>query len=98
MNSKAEEAIAQAALALPPEQRAAYLNQVCGGDAQLRQRIEALLQAHERAGASMGGPFAPQPGTTIRVTIPLTEKAGDRIGPYKLLQEIGEGGCGVVYM
>ncbi len=38
------------------------------------------------------------PGGTIALDLPLTEKAGDRIGRYKLLQQIGEGGCGVVYM
>ena len=37
-------------------------------------------------------------GSTITLELPLTEKAGDRIGRYKLLQQIGEGGCGVVYM
>src|SRR5208337_567611 len=40
----------------------------------------------------------PGPGGTIRLPGIPTEKAGDRIGPYKLLQQIGEGGCGVVYM
>jgi len=43
-------------------------------------------------------PAAPSPNKTIALEIPLTEKAGDRIGRYKLLQQIGEGGCGVVYM
>ena len=38
------------------------------------------------------------PGSTIALDLPLTEKAGDRIGRYRLLQQIGEGGCGVVYM
>ena len=40
----------------------------------------------------------PLPGPTVHISIPLTEKPGDRIGHYKLLEQIGEGGCGVVYM
>ncbi len=86
---------------LPPEQRAAYLDQACAGDAALRQRVEELLQAGEKAGAFLENPAAaapPGPGGTIRVTAFPAEKLGDRIGRYKILQQIGEGGCGVVYM
>ena len=79
-------------------ERAAYLTQACGNDAQLRQQVEALLLAHEKAGGFLEEPAAALPGNTIVVPTPLTEKPGDRIGPYKLLQQIGEGGCGVVYM
>ncbi len=98
MNSKAEETIFEAALALPPGQRGAYLDKECGNDAQLRQRVEGLLAAHGKAGEFMAEPAASPPGGTVRIAVPLTEKAGDKIGHYKLLQEIGEGGCGVVYM
>ncbi len=88
-----------------PEQRAAFLDQACAGNAGLRARIEALLAAHKRAGhfpSDHGLPGAanpessgPPPSTTELI---LTEGAGTRIGRYKLLQRIGEGGCGVVYM
>ena len=79
-------------------ERAAYLTQACGNDVQLRQQVEALLQAHEKAGGFLEAPAAALPGKTIVVSMPLTEKPGDRIGHFKLLQQIGEGGCGVVYM
>ena len=79
-------------------ERVAYLTQACGNDAQLRQHVEALLVAHEKAGGFLEEPAAALPGKTIIVPTPLTEKPGDRIGHYKLLQQIGEGGCGVVYM
>ena len=79
-------------------ERAACLAQACGNDAQLRQHVEALLQAHEKAGGFLEEPAAALPGNTIVVPTPLTEKPGDRIGHYKLLQQIGEGGCGVVYL
>ncbi len=93
-----EEALFEAVLALPPEKRADYLHQACGSNIQLRQRVEAMLQAHEQAGHFMTQPVPPPPGPTIHVSVPLTEKSGDKIGHYKLLQQIGEGGCGVVYM
>ncbi len=91
-----EEAIFDAASQLPLEQRADYLRQACGSDEALRQRVEALLKADEKAGGFMNEPASPRP--TIILSIPVTEKAGDKIGRYKLLQQIGEGGCGVVYM
>ncbi|MGA2555020.1 MAG: protein kinase, partial [Verrucomicrobiota bacterium] len=100
-------------------ERAAYLSQACGNDAQLRQSVEALLQGHEKAGDFLEQPTAAAfavrpseddkrepakagipngPGGTIVLSTPPTEKPGDRIGRYKLLQQVGEGGCGVVYM
>jgi WD40 repeat protein/serine/threonine protein kinase len=93
-----DELIFEAALQLPPEQRASYLDQACGGDAQLRQRVEALLHDHEQAGQFLAETAASPPGPTVHISVPLTEKPGDKIGHYKLLQQIGEGGCGVVYM
>src|SRR5262249_6490101 len=65
----------------------------CGANAALRARVEALIQAHEAGEGFL--PAQPSAGSTVLV---VTEKAGDRIGRYKLLQNIGEGGCGVVYM
>src|SRR5581483_6452004 len=95
-----EEAIFQAALQFSsPEQRVAYLQGACGDDVQLRERIGALLKSHEEAGDFLeGAPSATGVKKTIVLSLPLTEKEGDRIGRYKLLQQIGEGGCGVVYM
>ena len=78
-------------------ERDAFLTQACAGDASLRQQVDALLVGYEKAGSFLdkaAGPLGPG-GTHI---VPITEKAGDKIGRYKLLQQIGEGGCGVVYM
>jgi hypothetical protein len=88
-------AIFDAAIELPPERRAAYLLEACAGDDSLRQRVEALLRAHELAGTFMDSPAAAKRETVV---VRPSEQVGARIGRYKLLQQIGEGGCGVVYM
>src|SRR5881394_1430566 len=97
-----EEQIFEAALQFPtPEQRVAYLKGACGNDEILRQRVEALVKAHQHAGGFLDQPPAVTPAKTLVVTttmLTVTEKPGDRIGRYKVLQQIGEGGCGVVYM
>jgi len=94
-----EVAILNAAVDLPPAERAAYLDDACKGDAALRERVEDLLRAHEQAEGFMeGSPSGVDFKRTQVVNIRLTEKPGDSIGRYKLLQQIGEGGCGVVYM
>jgi serine/threonine protein kinase/WD40 repeat protein len=89
-------AIFDAAIELPTERRAAYLDTACGGDDPLRQRVEALLRSHELAGTFMESPAVISQCETMPAT--PSQKPGDRIGRYKLLQQIGEGGCGVVYM
>jgi eukaryotic-like serine/threonine-protein kinase len=92
------EAVFDAASQLPPEKRAAYLRESCAGDDELRQQVEALLQAQEQAGDFLDKPAVSAGKPTILLSIPPSEKSGDKIGHYKLLQQIGEGGCGVVYM
>src|SRR5579862_6408561 len=93
---KSAGAIFDEAVELAPERRAAYLDEACGEDAVLRQRVVALLRAHEAAGKFMDNPaMPPKPGTIL---VAPTEREGSKIGRYKLLQQIGEGGCGIVYM
>jgi eukaryotic-like serine/threonine-protein kinase len=80
-----------------PEERAAFLDAACGRDAELRQRIEALLCAHDEAGGFLkDAPAADRPTATLED--PITERPGAVLGPYKLLEQIGEGGFGVVFM
>jgi len=83
---------------LPAEQRAAQLLAACGEDAAMRGRLEKLLAVHDRAGGFMAEPAGPAVRRAGGFQIPVAERPGDRIGPYKLVQRIGEGGCGVVYM
>jgi hypothetical protein len=96
-----DESIFGAGFQLALEQRASYLDKACAGDAQLRRRVEALLQAHEQAGHFMTEPVPPSLGATVQISpesLSVSEKPGSRIGHYELLQEIGEGGGGVVDM
>jgi len=96
MNASAEkvEALFQQALRFKPEERAAFLAGACGADEALRQRLGELLEAD----AAAGGFLPTNPGAQRTLVVPVTEQPGDRIGRYKILQQIGEGGCGVVYM
>jgi serine/threonine protein kinase/Tfp pilus assembly protein PilF len=84
-----------AALKLAPDQWPAYLNEACGGDEALCDRVQNLLVAHRDAGS-----FLQPAGAGLLATMddPATERPGTVIGPYKLLQQIGEGGMGVVYL
>src|SRR4051812_31242074 len=88
-------AIFESALQLPPEQRAAHLQAACGDDTVLRERVEALLKAHEGSGDFLKDPAVPPTNKTIVLSLPPDEQPGERIGRYKVLQKIGEGGCGV---
>src|SRR4029077_10968162 len=74
----------------------AYLDRACEGDAALRSRIDALLVAHQDVGDFLEEPV-PTPTVTWSSPTPL-EVPGTVIGPYKLREQIGEGGMGVVYV
>lgn len=85
---KVEEVFNAAVEKTTPTERRAYLDGACGNNADLRLRVEALLSAHDEAGTFLSSPSSEQPA----------EGPGSKIGSYKILQEIGEGGFGVVYM
>lgn len=77
-----------AALRLPPEVREVFLKEACGDDAVLSHRVQVLLRAHHQAGNFLE-PSTKAPGAMISFP-PAGERPGDLIGPYKLLQQIGE--------
>ncbi len=90
-----------------PVGRCAYLDQACGDDNELRKRLEVLLAAHEQCGtveppfqrdSAMSEPTADNDPTGAIHQSALVEVPGTIIGPYKLLQKIGEGGMGAVFM
>ena len=95
--SDADIAVFTEALRLPREERDGYLSEACKGDPKFRRRVQALLDSYDQAGDFLGRSAAERPPKAARM-FPAEEKPGDRIGHYKLLQQIGEGGCGVVYM
>src|SRR5262245_37623542 len=89
-----------AAIKLPPGEWSSYLDQACGDDRELRQRVIELLDAHRAAGSFLA-PEAPAFARTVDCPPdepPIAEGPGTAIGPYKLLEQIGEGGFGIVFM
>ena len=91
-----ESGIFKAAVKLPPDRRAAYLDWACGSDAELRAEVESLLHAHDATGGFLEDvPAGPDPTEDYR---PIAEGPGTVIGPYKLMEQIGEGGFGLVFV
>jgi serine/threonine protein kinase/tetratricopeptide (TPR) repeat protein len=84
-----------AAAELPAADRAAYLSANDGGDAELRAAVERLLAAHEQPAPVL---LRPAPGVPTADYAPIAETVGTRIGPYKLMEQIGEGGFGLVFV
>jgi serine/threonine protein kinase/tetratricopeptide (TPR) repeat protein len=78
-------------------ERAAYLDRACAGDPDLRAQVEQLLVAHEASGTFMGRPAPDRLAATTDQPCP-TEGPGTIIGSYKLLEQMGEGGFGVVFL
>jgi serine/threonine protein kinase/tetratricopeptide (TPR) repeat protein len=90
------ETVFAAAAQKPSAERAAYLDEACGSDAELRRKVERLLQAHDAAGDFLDAPADRSGATTL--FLPVAEQSESRIGPYRLMEQIGEGGFGLVYV
>jgi serine/threonine protein kinase len=80
---------------LPTDEWKGYIAEACGGDADLARQVECMLQVHREAGSFLNGPA---PGLEIALDQYPIERPGTVIGPYKLLEPIGDGGMGVVFM
>jgi serine/threonine protein kinase len=89
------------------EDRAAYIAQACGSDHELRDQVEKLVSAHFKAGSFLEQPAAQGGATSDDGSAcrwintpdpPPSEGPGSRIGPYKLMEQIGEGGMGLVFV
>src|SRR5262245_26422687 len=76
-------------------ERREFLEQACAGDAALKRRVEELVENHFRAGSFLECPAAQPAATTDG---PLAEGPGTVIGPYKLMEQLGEGGMGLVFV
>ncbi len=92
------EATFNSALDRPAAEREAYVTDVCGDDAKLQARVRELLAAHERAQGFMpdDAPLSPEVEAELARLKP--EEGGEEIGPYKLREQIGEGGFGTVWV
>src|SRR5947199_4885023 len=84
-----------------PAERQAYLDEACAGQPELRKHVEDLLRLHDAAGSFLESPAADSAATGAFSKAPEPspgEVPGAMIGPYKLIQQIGEGGMGTVWM
>jgi serine/threonine protein kinase len=92
--ARVEKAFAEALAKTNPADRADVLNRLCGEEIELRQRVEALLAAHEAAGSFLPLPMEAGPTESLGPK----KSVGEQIGPYLLIELIGEGGMGEVWV
>ncbi len=96
-NSAAIDDLFLEAIRLTRSERTAFVDE-CSPDSQVRDRLNVLLEAHEEASDFLETPAVRAPVLDLVTQSPLAEGAGTTIGRYKLLELIGEGGFGAVYM
>src|SRR5262245_18281495 len=87
-----------AALEIAPEDRAHWIEHECVGDASLRRQLGLMLAAHDAPQNLLDQHAAAAPFAPSITEQPIAEAPGTAIGPYKLLEQIGEGGFGIVFM
>ena len=94
MNKERIKALFLEALELPAADRAAFVDRSCGCEADSVRELEALLRDHEAAGDFLAEPT----GGGVALGPDSAAAVGTEIGPYRLMEKIGEGGFGVVYV
>src|SRR3989442_6651151 len=90
------QALLRSALEQAPEQRSAFLDEVCDGDEELRKQVESLIVSSERAGSFLESPVA---GIAAHLVTDQSKLiTGQSLGSYKVLSQLGSGGMGEVYL
>src|SRR5262245_6034268 len=99
-NSRANDVFLGAAEVESPAERRLFLDQQCGDDVRLRAQVESLLAASAKVGSFLNKPaIQAQPGCSGTADYePIAERPGTVIGLYKLMEQIGEGGMGLVFV
>src|SRR2546421_4738130 len=91
------QALLQSAMEHDSEERVSFLNEACAGDELLRRQVESLLVSYEQAGSFLESSAA-QVGAPLVNNAHAQVAAGDALGPYRILSQIGSGGMGDVYL
>ncbi|MEP6819352.1 MAG: serine/threonine-protein kinase [bacterium] len=91
------EAVLQAALDRPPQDRASYLDEACAGDGQLLREATSLVTAHDEAGDFIEQPAIAEDACVL-VGEDINDRIGHEIGPYTIVRRLGAGGMGEVYL
>src|SRR5688572_22245874 len=89
--------VVHSALELRPDERAAYLDEACGGDGEMRGRVDALIAAYEVSDEFLDAPAHGFESSTL-LREPTDSLAGKSVGRYQILSIIGRGGMGTVYL
>ncbi len=99
MNQNREEILFQLVLTKSSAERVSWLDRECGDDKSLRLRLDALLAAHDQPDELLEGDGIEKTKVMETIKVEFNDEAvGQTLGRYKLLERVGESGCGTVYV